>query len=120
MQALKILTSGASTGRRGAAGVGVGATGGQAGAGTDLNSFIGMAMAECAKLFENQSPSIGSGVNRQDAIMKAAAMALRLYRDGQHDAAGSVGGASGIAGVEGGGGGTGNVLMNLAGQYLMG
>ena len=52
--------------------------------------------------------------------MKAAAMALRLYRGGQHDAAGSVGGASGIAGVEGGGGGTGNVLMNLAGQYLMG
>ncbi|KAI5780675.1 hypothetical protein DFH27DRAFT_529492 [Peziza echinospora] len=123
MQALKVLTSGsgASTGKRGGAASGAG---GQSGGGTNtnLNTFIGTAMAECAKLFETQHPSVASGaVNRQDAIMKTAEMALRLYRDAA---------SSGDAGrnlfllknMEGqpSTGDAGNLLKKMAGQHLMG
>jgi hypothetical protein len=77
-------------------------TGGQSGAtaqGNSQNAFVGMAMAEASKLFDQQAGqgNVASGANKQSAIQQAGEMALKMYMKSQ-----------------GGGGG----LMGLASKFL--
>ena len=87
MQALKMFTGGGS--------------GGQSG-GSSQNDFIGMAMGQASKLFDQQSSqgNVASGSNKQSAVQKAGEMALKMYMKNQ-------GGSSGASG-----------LMSLASKFL--
>ena len=65
------------------------------------NQFIGMAMAEASKLFDQQSGGQGSGANKQSAIQSAAMQAVKMYM------------GAGSSGSSSGGG-----LMSLASKFL--
>ncbi|KAF7182940.1 hypothetical protein CNMCM7691_002684 [Aspergillus felis] len=90
MQALKMFTT-SSEGEK---------------SGMDKNAFIGMAMAQAKKMFEEKEAS-GQVVNgdKQSAINKAAEMALKMYLKS---------GGGGMAGTGGPGGG----LLQLASKFL--
>jgi len=98
MQALKKFTSG-----------GGGGGGGGGASGQDQNAFIGLAMAEAAKLFDSQSSkgAVASGETKQDVVSQAAQYAMKLFLKSKFDAAG--GGESGAA----------SGLMGMASKYLM-
>ncbi|KAK5002283.1 hypothetical protein LTR16_004451 [Cryomyces antarcticus] len=87
MQALKMFTGG----QGGAQGGGMGA-GGQ-------NQFVGMAMAQASKLFDQQSAQGNThpSATKQDAVSSAAQMALKMYMKSQMGGGG--GGASGLMGM---------------------
>ena len=110
MQALKMFTGG---------GAGSGGQGSQGG-GNSQNQFIGMAMGQASKLFDQQSAS-GNVVslaatkpdcvrltynalfqdpnaNKQDVVKSAAEMALKMYMKGQIGGGGGPGGLMGLAG----------------------
>lgn len=76
------------------------------------NEFIGAAMAQAAKLFDQQSSQgkTKPDATKQDAVASAAQMALKLYLKSEMSG-GSGGGSSG------GGGGAGG-LLNLASKFL--
>jgi len=65
------------------------------------NQFIGMAMSEASKLFDQQQSQgqVAPGTDKQSAINSAAKMALSMYMKNQ------------------GGGGAGG-LMSLAGKFM--
>jgi len=85
MQALKMFSSGGGGG------------GGQ-------NQFIGMAMAQAEKLWDQQNSNGNVTTDKQSAVTKAAEMAFKMY---------SHGGGSGLGGTGGPGG-----LMSLASKFL--
>jgi hypothetical protein len=82
-------------------GGGGGNMGGGQGQGSQ-NQFVGMAMSEAGKLFDQQSSQgqVAPGADKQSAINSAAKMALSMYMKGQ-----------------GGGGGSGG-LMGLASKFM--
>lgn len=90
------------------------------GGGQNNNAFVGMAMSEAAKMFDQHSSqgNVQQG-SKQDAISSAASMAMKLL----NSSGGNVGsGGSGIAGLlmgggSGGGGGAGQ-LMSLASKLM--
>ncbi|KAL8747802.1 MAG: hypothetical protein Q9184_007551 [Pyrenodesmia sp. 2 TL-2023] len=97
MQALKLFTgSGSGTDPR---------------PGNSQNAFIGMAMGQASKLFDEQSAQgkVEPGADKQSMVNDAAKMALKMYLKSQG------GGASGGGG--GGGGGPGG-LMGMASKFL--
>jgi len=79
MQAMKMFTGGGGGG------------GGQ-------NEFIGMAMAQASKLFEQQSAqgNVASGESKESAVQKAGEMAMKFYMKNQLS-----GGSSGVSGIMG-------------------
>jgi len=91
--------------------------------GNSNNAFIGMAMSEAAKMFDQHdgAGNVQSG-SKQEAISSAASMAMKLL----NNSGGNVGsGGSGIAGLlmnavsGGGGGGAGaGQLMGLLGKLM--
>ena len=78
-----------------------GGTGGGQGPGSQ-NKFVGMAMSEASKLFDQQSSQgqVAPGTDKQSAINSAAKMALSMYMKGQ------------------GGGSGGGGLMSLASKFM--
>jgi hypothetical protein len=94
---------------------GLGASGG-----ASNNAFIGQAMAQAAKMFDQHDAqgNVQQGT-KQDAISSAAAMAMKLLNNSGGNA-GS--GGSGIAGLlmggGGGGGGGASQLMGLVGKLM--
>ena len=82
MQALKMFTGGGSGGSQG---------------GNSQNAFIGMAMGQAAKLFDQQSSqgNVASGASKQSAVQQAGEMALKMYMQSQ----GGSGGSSGLMGL---------------------
>lgn len=81
MQALKMFTGGSSSGGSG---------------GGSQNEFIGMAMAQASKLFEQQAlqGNVSSGASKESAVQKAGEMALKFYMKSQMS-----GGSSGASGL---------------------
>ena len=103
MQALKMFTGGGGGGggmMGGGGGMGAGSQGGGAG----QNQFVGMAMAQASKLFDQQSGqgNLQQGANKQSAITQAGETALKMY---MHSGGG------------GGGGGMGG-LMSMASKFM--
>lgn len=84
MQALKMFSGGGSGNSQG---------------GNSQNAFLGMAMAEAGKLFDQQSSqgNVASGATKESAIQQAGEMALKFYMQSQGSSGGS--GASGLLGL---------------------
>merc|ERR1712098_514915 len=82
MQALKMFSGGGS---------------GNTQQGNSQNAFVGMAMAEASKLFDNQS-SQGNVANasKESTVQKAGEMALKMYMKSQIQGGGGSSGASGL------------------------
>ncbi|KAK4565257.1 hypothetical protein LTR86_003874 [Recurvomyces mirabilis] len=95
MQALKMFSGGSGGGSQ--------QQGGQQGGGGQ-NQFVGMAMAQASKLFDQQHAqgNVQSG-NKNDAVSSAAQMALKMFMKSQ--------------GGGGGGGGMGG-LMSMASKFM--
>lgn len=93
MQALKMFSGGSSGG----------SSGGHGGA---QNQFVGMAMGQAAKLFDQQSANgnVQGGATKQSAVESAAKMALQMYLKSEKSGGGA---------TSGGGG-----LMSLASKFL--
>ncbi|KAK3335319.1 hypothetical protein B0T19DRAFT_395194 [Cercophora scortea] len=74
------------------------------------SAFIGLAMAQASKLFDQQASAgrVASGTDKQSAVMKAGEMALQMYLKSQ-------GGRTGGSGS--GGGGIGG-LMKMANAFM--
>jgi hypothetical protein len=89
MQALKMFTGG---------GAGAGGMGSQ-GAGNSQSQFIGMAMAQAGKLFDQQNGqgNVASGADKQSAVNAAAKMALKMYMKSEGQGGG--GGQGGLLGM---------------------
>lgn len=89
MQALKMFTGG---------GAGSGGMGSQGG-GNSQSQFIGMAMSQASKLFDQQSSqgNVSSGTDKQSAINSAAKMAMQMYM--KSEGGGGGGGAGGLMGL---------------------
>jgi len=88
MQALKMFTGG-----QGAAQASTGSGGAQ-------NAFVGMAMGEAAKLFDQQSSQGNTGgASKQDAVSQAGQMAMKMFMKSEM-------------------GGSGGGIMSLAGKFL--
>lgn len=81
MQALKMFSGGGSGSSQG---------------GNSQNAFIGMAMGQASKLFDQQSSSgnVQSGASKESAVQQAGEMALKMYMQSQGGS-----GASGIMGL---------------------
>ncbi|KAE8149697.1 hypothetical protein BDV25DRAFT_155828 [Aspergillus avenaceus] len=75
MQALKMFTSGES-----------GSSGG------DKNAFIGIAMSQAAKLWEQKNSSGAVQDDKQSAVNKAAEMAMKMYMKNQGSGSSGTGG----------------------------
>jgi hypothetical protein len=83
--------------------------------GQNNNAFVGMAMAQAAKMFDQHDANgnVQQG-SKQDAVSSAASMAMKLLSS----SGGSSGsGGSGIAGMLMGGGGS-STMMNLVGKLM--
>lgn len=74
------------------------------------NKLIGMAMAQAAQLFDQQQAQgkTSEGATKQDAVAKAAQMALKFYMKSEAGGGGSGGGSSG--GIGG--------LLNIASKFM--
>ncbi|PKY07120.1 hypothetical protein P168DRAFT_324563 [Aspergillus campestris IBT 28561] len=94
MQALKMFTSGGGSSSEGGGG----------GGSMDKNAFIGMAMAQAGRLWEEKNSSGGVSGDKQSAVNKAAEMALKMYMKSNGGGLGGTGGPSG--------------LLSLAGKFL--
>lgn len=113
MQALKMFTGGG---------------GGHSGGGGGMQGqFIGVAMGQAAKLFDQQSAQgkVQGGATKEDAVGQAAKMALKMYMKsemggggGGGHGAGMGGGGLGAASAGGGGGGGLQGLMGLASKFM--
>jgi len=93
MQALKMFSGGSGpAGGGGGGGMGAGSQGGGGG----QNQFVGMAMAQASKLFDQQSGSgnMQQGANKQSAVQSAGEMALKMYMKSQGGGGGLMGMAS--------------------------
>jgi len=103
MQALNMFTSGGG-GQGQGGGLGGGAGGGQ-------NQFIGMAMAQASKLFDQQSSqgNVAQNASKDSVVKTAAEQALKMYMKSQMG-----GGGPAMGGSSGGMGG----LMSLASKFM--
>lgn len=76
-------------------------SGGQSSGGSQSQSaFIGLAMSEASKLFDQQSSQgkVASGSSKESAIMQAGEMALKMYmKSGGQSGGGGVGGLLSMA-----------------------
>lgn len=92
MQALKMFTGGGSS---------------SSSSGSSQSEFIGLAMSEASKLFEQQSSQgrVSSGSSKESAVQQAGEMALKMYMQSK--------GGSG-----GGGGGSSSGLLSLASKFM--
>ncbi|KAF9894612.1 hypothetical protein FE257_006500 [Aspergillus nanangensis] len=101
MQALKMFSGG-------------GGGDSSSGAGGDKNAFIGLAMAQAGKLWDQKNSQGAATEDKQGAVNKAAEMALKMYMKSNG------GGSSGTGGVGGLMGGSGDVggLMKLAAKFM--
>ncbi|KAJ9648421.1 hypothetical protein H2201_000756 [Coniosporium apollinis] len=99
MQALKMFTGGSGGGH-------------SAAQGQSQNAFIGMAMGQAAKLFDQQAAAgkTSPGANKQDAVASAAQMALKMYLKSEMGGGHSSGGGSSGGGAAG--------LLNMASKFL--
>jgi hypothetical protein len=90
--------------------------GSSGGGGGGQNKFIGLAMGQAAKLFDQQAAqgNVSQGANKQDAVASAAKMALQFYLKSE---AGGGGMGGGMGGGGGSGGGLGG-LLNMASKFL--
>lgn len=104
MEALKLFTSG-----------GVGQS-------TSQSAFIGLAMSQAAKLFDQQASAgnLASEASKESAVMKAGELALQMFMKSQRDSAagnkfpGAGAGPTGLGGSENQVGG----LLGLAGKLM--
>jgi len=88
MQALKMFTGGQ------------GAAQASSGAGGAQNAFVGMAMAEAAKLFDQQSGQGNTGgASKNDVVASAGQMALKMFLKSEM-------------------GGSGGGLMSMASKFM--
>jgi hypothetical protein len=69
---------------------------GNAQSGNSQNAFVGMAMGEASKLFEQQSSqgNVAAGANKQSVIQQAGEAALKMYMQSQGNSSGLMGMAS--------------------------
>ena len=73
-------------------------SGGQAGGSQSQSAFIGLAMSEASKLFDQKSSQgkVASGSSKESAIMQAGEMALKMYlKSGGNQSSGG-GGVGGL------------------------
>ncbi len=94
MQALKLFTSSDTQQGQG---------------GQSQSEFVGLAMAQAAKLFDTQAASQGGvkeGVGKEGVVRQAGEMALKMYLK-SYGKGGSGGGGQGLEG-----------LVGLAGKFL--
>ncbi|KAF2772046.1 hypothetical protein EJ03DRAFT_334272 [Teratosphaeria nubilosa] len=93
MQALKMFNGGGSSSNSG------GSSGGS------QNQFIGMAMAQASKLFDQQQSqgNVQQGHSKQDAVQSAAQMAMKMFMKSE---------------MGGGGSSSGGGLMSLASKFF--
>ncbi|KAL4786611.1 hypothetical protein BJX76DRAFT_320810, partial [Aspergillus varians] len=89
LQALKKFTSG---------------SGENTGGGKDQNAFVGLAMAQAGKMWEEKNGKGEVSGDKQGAVNQAAEMAIKMYMKSQMSGSGGTGGPSG--------------LMSLAGKFL--
>lgn len=84
MQALKMFNGGSS---------------GNSSSGNSQNAFVGMAMAQASKLFDQQSSqgNVSSGSSKESVVQQAGEMALKMYMKSQ--GGGNSGGMSGLMGL---------------------
>ena len=89
MQALKLFNSGSDNSSNSP--------------GNSQNAFIGLAMAEASKLFDNQASQgrVQSGTSKETVVQKAGEMALKMYLKSQVSSGGGGSGASGLLGLAG-------------------
>ncbi|KAL7269816.1 hypothetical protein RUND412_007499 [Rhizina undulata] len=92
MQALKAFTGGK----------------GEAAQKQDSKTFIGLAMGECVKLFDQQSNKgqLAQGANKQEAVNTAAQMAMKLFLKSK------------VSSSSGGSSGSSDMLMSLASRLM--
>lgn len=76
--------------------------GGGGSSGNSQSQFVGMAMSEASKLFDQQSAQGNVSGSKQSAIEQAGAMAMKMYMKSQG---------------QGGGGGMGG-LLGLASKFM--
>lgn len=76
-------------------------SGGQSGGNQSQSAFIGLAMSEASKLFDQKSSQgkVASGSSKESAIMQAGEMALKMYlkSGGSQSSGGGVGGLLSMA-----------------------
>ena len=76
-------------------------SGGQSGGNQSQSAFIGLAMSEASKLFDQKSSQgkVASGSSKEAAIMQAGEMALKMYlkSGGSQSSSGGVGGLLSMA-----------------------
>ncbi|PNP66778.1 hypothetical protein FNYG_13508 [Fusarium nygamai] len=91
MQALKMFTQGQGQSSTGA---------------NSQTAFLGLALAEASKLFDNKAASgkVSEGTSKESVIQQAGEVAFKMYLKNQAGASGQQGGASG--------------LMSLASKFL--
>ncbi|KAF5988954.1 beta-flanking [Fusarium coicis] len=91
MQALKMFTQGQGQSSTGA---------------NSQTAFLGLALAEASKLFDNKAASgkVSEGTSKESVIQQAGEVAFKMYLKNQAGAGGQQGGASG--------------LMSLASKFL--
>lgn len=82
LQALKMFASGGS----------------DSSAGSSKSEFIGLAMAEASKLFEQQSAAgkVSSDTSKESAVQQAGEMALKMYLKSKTGGGEAGGGSSGL------------------------
>ena len=78
-------------------------SGGSSSGGGSSQEFMGMAMGQAAKLFEQQQSqgNVASGASKESAVQQAGEMALKMYMESE------MGGSSGGSG-----------LMGMASKFL--
>ncbi|KAL4916630.1 hypothetical protein BDW62DRAFT_185596, partial [Aspergillus aurantiobrunneus] len=84
MQALKLFNSG---------------SGESTGGGKDKNAFIGMAMAQAGKMWEEKNGKGEASGDKQSAVNQAAEMAFKMYMKSQMSGSEGTGGPSGLMGL---------------------
>jgi hypothetical protein len=100
MQALKLFTSGEAS-----------STAHSQPQSQSQSAFVGLAMAQAAKLFDAQASqgNVAPGADKQSAVMKAGELALKMYlkSHGSGQGGGSAGGEQGVGG-----------LLQFAGKFM--
>ncbi|KAL4925506.1 uncharacterized protein BDV17DRAFT_294402 [Aspergillus undulatus] len=84
LQALKLFNSG---------------SGQETGGGQDKNAFIGMAMAQAERMWEEKNGKGEASGDKQSAVNQAAEMAFKMYLKSQMSGSGGTGGPSGLMGL---------------------
>lgn len=101
MQALKLFVSSSDEG---------GGGGGAAQQKQSQSAFVGLAMAQAAKLFDQQAAAgnVAAGEDKQSAVRKAGEMALKMYLKSRAGGGGSAeGGSSGL-----------EAMLSMAGKFV--